>query len=493
MTATLPRPGSIVQVQSAPPPRTVPTDTGTWFVTGFADRGKTVPTLIQSLSDFTTKFGARQTYSPLYDALETFFREGGTKAIVSRVVGPAPVLASVNLLDNAAAISLVAKAKAPGAYGNSRRITVQVPGSGGTGFSTLLTDTADASISEQSPDFLTQADAVAWSVNASHTALTLGVSVNNPVAIAAAAFTGGTDDRANALDAQWVAAMTKFTRDYGPGQITQVGRTTAQAYTDTLAHARDYNRVAILDGPDSASPTTLKNAVAALRPLGTGRYGGLFAPWVIIPGLTINTTRTVPPSALVCGKIAASDGAGKSPGAPAAGAQGGVAKAIVGLSQVAYDNGSGVDITRDDMYTAGVNQIVYRYGVFEVFGWRSIVDPIGQDLDWTNLGCARTAMFIVAQALAIAENYILDPIDGRSRLFKAFQGDLIGMLQKLYLTDALFGATPEEAFSVDVGAQVNTPTTIASRELHAAIGVRMSEDAELVIIQVAKVPITQSL
>jgi hypothetical protein len=423
-----------------------------------------------------------------------FFREGGSKAYVSRVVGPNPVIATVNLLDGTAAVSLVAKAKSPGAYGNNRRITVQVPGSGGTGFSILITDTTDATIQEQSPDFLTQQAAIDWSNGlAQHVTLTLGAGTANPVALAATAFATGTDDRANATDANWVTALTRFTRDLGPGQVTQVGRTTAQAYADTLAHAQAYNRLAILDGADSSSPTTLKNSVTALRAGGLGRYGAMFAPWVQMNGVTVGTVRTVPPSALVCGKIAASDGAGKSPNSPAAGAGGGVAKAVTGLSQIAYDSGAGIDVTRDDMYTGGVNQIVYRYGVFEVFGWRTLVDPIGADLDWLNLGNARTAMFIQAKGLAIAENYILTQIDGRGRVFKAFQGDLIAMLSQLYLQDALFGGSPQEAFSVDVGPQVNTPTTIANRELHAAIGVRMSEDAEMVIIEVAKVPITQSL
>jgi hypothetical protein len=46
---------------------------------------------------------------------------------------------------------------------------------------------------------------------------------------------------------------------------------------------------------------------------------------------------------------------------------------------------------------------------------------------------------------------------------------------------------------VDVSSNVNTPQTIANREMHAAISLRMSEDAELVVIEFAKVPVTQSL
>jgi hypothetical protein len=129
------------------------------------------------------------------------------------------------------------------------------------------------------------------------------------------------------------------------------------------------------------------------------------------------------------------------------------------------------------------------------YGWRSLVDPNGADQTWVNLGNVRTAMWASAQAVKISENYVLKNIDGKGRMFKRFEGDLIGMLRQLYSPpwDALFGDTEEEAFAVDTGPQVNTPTTISNRELHASITLRMSEDAELVVIDFAKVPVNQSI
>jgi phage tail sheath protein FI len=511
MTATMPRPGTIINVRTTPPPRSVPTDVGTWFVAGFADRGPWAPQLIQSLSDFVRLYGGRQTYSPLYDALELFFREGGSRAYVTRVFGPAVVLSSLtgwafkNLPDAGAATSLVARAKGPGVYGNSITVQVQNPGAGGTAgsFSLLVTDPAfpqpngtTASFSEQSPDFTTQAAAIAWSQQSALIDLVLGASTNLPQNAAAGALATGADDRLNATDATWLAALNRFTRDLGPGQVTQVGRVTNQAYLDTLSHAANNNRVAILDGADTSTVATLNAAVATLRGNANARYGAMFAPWVVTNGLLPGTTRIVPPSAFAAGKIAFNDSAGQSPNNPAAGMRDGQSLgAVIGLSQPAFDNGSGVDVTRDAMYTAGVNQIVYRYGAFENFGWRSLVDSSGADQTWTNFGNVRTAMWAIAQSLKIAENYILDNIDGRGRVFAAFKGDLIGMLMQLYNPpwDALFGAKPEDAFAVDTGPQVNTPTTIAARELHASIALRMSEDAELVVIEFAKVPVTQSL
>jgi hypothetical protein len=507
VSATLPRPGSVVIARTTPPPRVIPTDTGVWFVAGLTDRGRSDrPQLIQSLSDFIAYYGARQTYSVLYDALELFFRDGGSRAYVGRVVGPAATTASKNLNDAGAAVSLVARAKGPGAFANGITIQIQNPGAGGTAgsFSLLITDPAypqangtTASYSEQSPDFTTQAAAVAWAGTQSQLLdLSLGASANLPAAAAAAPMAGGADDRVNVTDAQWVNALNLFTRDLGPGQVTQIGRVTNQAYLDTLAHAALNNRTAILDLPDSPVAATLTALTIGLRTSPNAKYGAAFGPWVQIPGLVPGSPRIVPPSALVCARINAKDGSGSTPNAPAAGSDG-IARSVVALSQPAYTSGTlTIDQTRDDMYAKGVNQIVSRYGVFEVFGWRTLVDPAGADQDWINLGNTRLAMYIVAQALRIAEGYVLDELDGRGRTFKAFEGDIRGVLLDLYGRGSLYdggSGRPEDAFSVDTGPTVNTPATIANRELHAAISVRMAQDAELVVIEVAKVPITTSL
>ena len=46
------------------------------------------------LEQFRSTFGGRVSYGYLYDALDVFFREGGSEAWVSRVVGPNPVTAT---------------------------------------------------------------------------------------------------------------------------------------------------------------------------------------------------------------------------------------------------------------------------------------------------------------------------------------------------------------------------------------------------------------
>lgn len=492
MSSAQPRPGSLVVNRASPPPRNIPTATDMMFTAGTSDKGPLRPISIVSLQDFINNFGARQTYSVLYDSMEAFFREGGVRATVSRVVGPSAVIASVALDGSSAGgpTSLTVSAKGPGAYANSLRATV-VGGGTTTPYTITISDTVLGTL-EVSPTLADQNAAVAWSANSSWVDITLGAEASNPVAVSNAALISGADDRASITDAQWLASLNRFTRDLGPGQVTVPGRTTLVGQQQIRDHAANNNRYALVDLPDSPTTATLTAAAIALRGA-NDRWASAFAPWCVIPGVVPGTTRIVPPSTIVAAKIAANEAKGGSPNKPSAGYPDGALNYVMALSQPVYDAGSGVDVTRDLMYSAGVNQIASRYGVLEVFGWRTLTDELGVNQDWLNAGNARLNMAITAQALAIAENYILDEIDGDGRLFKSFQGDLTGMLMGFYQKGSLYGSSPEAAFQVNVDSTVNTPTTIANRELHAVISARMSPDAELVFIEVVKVPTTQVL
>jgi hypothetical protein len=76
-------------------------------------------------------------------------------------------------------------------------------------------------------------------------------------------------------------------------------------------------------------------------------------------------------------------------------------------------------------------------------------------------------------------------------IFADFAAALTGMLQGYYLNGDLYGRFPGDAYSVNTGPQVNTPTTIANHELHAVLSVRMSEFAEMVAIEIYKKAITE--
>jgi hypothetical protein len=472
-------PGTQIRLKDSPIPASVPTDTTTAFVTGISEKGPLSPIKVRSVSEFEHHFGVRVSYGILWDWVDTFFREGGSSVYVSRVVGPTPTYGFKNLVDGVAAISLIVTAIGPGAYSSTQVFAGVVAGTAGGTYQIQITD--GVNILEQSGDLTTQADAVGWSINSDYVRITIGASVLIPVVVAPAALSAGSDDRANITETQWTNALNLFTIGLGPGQVAAGGRTTDIAHTALLSHAQANRRVALLDLTDTVTVATLKTAVVNAR-VGNQRYGAAFAPWVQVPGIVPGTVRTVPPSCLVAGLIARNE-LENGPDAPSAG-NNGISRTATGLSQVPF-----TDAGREDLNLNGICVIMKRPNTnIEVYGWRSLVNAI-TDPNWIDFGNSRLYMAIASDADQIAETFVFRVIDGKGHLIGEFNGALTGMLLTYYQQGGLYGLTPEDAFNVDTGIQVNTLATIANNELHAVLNIKMSPFAEYVVIEIVKTPI----
>ena len=227
--------------------------------------------------------------------METYFREGGNSAYVARAVGPAATVGTLDIPDASAGISLVATGNGPGAWSSNYKVTVVAGVTPGT-FIIRVMDTTGTTILEDTGELPDQNSAVAWSLYSNYIRLSLGASVNNPAPMAATALSAGNDDRASITDPQWQAALDSFGNGLGPGQVSSPGRTTPTAYAQLIAHADAKQRVAILDAANTPTAATLISSFASI----SDRYSAVFAPWLIIPGVVVNTTRTVPPSPLYC-------------------------------------------------------------------------------------------------------------------------------------------------------------------------------------------------
>lgn len=476
----MPRPGISVTLLDTPGAISVPQDTGTWFVAGQSDRGPVTPALVTSLNDFVIKFGDRVSYSVLYDAIDVFFREGGNRAYIGRVVGPGATSGTLNLLDNVAAVSLVVTAIGPGAWSSSYKVSVTAGGGGGTYQINVLD--ANNNVLENSGDLPDQNAAVLWSQYSQYIRITLGASALNPQVAAASALSAGNDDRNNITDTQWQTALDKFTTDLGPGQVSAPGRTSTTAYSQLTGHASTHSRVALLDGADTATVATLTAAAAATR----SRYAAMFAPWVIVPGVTGGTTRSVPPSALIAGLIAKNDPA-LGTNRPSAG-KAGISSYATDVSKPAW-----TDSDRATLNTAGVNVIRNMFGGVRVYGWRSLTNPT-TDLNWIDFANARLYMQLVAELGQVGENYLWEEIDGQNgETINGFHDALSGVLLDHFNAGELFGDSADTAYAVDTGPGVNTLATIANLELHAVCYVKMAPFAEYVAIQIVKRQVTEAV
>ena len=473
-------PGTQLVSRSAPPSRGGAAQTGTWHIAALAERGRTdAPVLLYSLNDYDKWFGGRVSYGQR-DAVETYFRNGGVAVNMIRIVGPAATVATVNLPGAASAPSLAIDAAGAGA--STLTVSVEVSGS----LFTLKVFEAGILLMV-SPPYASPAEAVNWSNDNPYVRVRAVGSVI-PVASAAVSIAGGTDDRASVTDVHRIAALNRIPSGAGPGQVSIPGATTSAAHIGVALHAKANNRFALLDAPNSSVTADLVAASTAARAGLTDleqTYCFLVEGWAYIPGVAVGTTRTVPPSSIVAALMAARDALTGNPNDPAAGANG-LPSYMLGLARSNWS-----DTDRGELNDVGVNVFREIARSQRLYGYRTLVDINSTEGGWLSASNARLRMAILSAADAISESFVF------SQLTKAkiaeYNGVLSGMLLGYYNLGALFGDTPEEAFVVDTGTTVNTPTTLAERRLSAVIGVRMTEFAEIVYMEFVKIPVNEEL
>lgn len=284
------------------------------------------------------------------------------------------------------------------------------------------------------------------------------------------------------------ALLSNITPDMGPGAVSAPGNVDAatQVAIASFCDTAKNGSIGILHAADGPTATALVTAAGAVTGQVGDKWCSMFAPWDVVPGITPGTTRTIPPDGRIAGNLARNDAQGYSPDDPAAGVLG-IAQWASGISQPAWN-----DTDRTTLNAAGVNVTKMVYGSPRTYGFRSLASQTTNP-DWSQFGSSRTIAAIKAVLNIVAENFVFSKLDGQGKVLSRWKAALAGAIQPFYDDGALFGATAAQAFSVGVGPDVNSVATFAAGQLLAKIGLRTSSMAEQVIIQVAKVPITQSL
>jgi hypothetical protein len=376
----------------------------------------------------------------------------------------------------AVATKFTATAKSVGAWANN--LTVGVAAG-------VITVYENGVAVETSPVQADVTAAQAWSAFSRYIDIT-PVGTGALTDTAPVALSGGADDRVNVTDTQRQAALDRFGRELGPGQVSMPGDARTQAYTMLATHARDRNRFAELDAPDTASVSAITPSASAVRVLGRelARHCRMSAPWLTCPGTTAGTVRTIPPSAVMSGMSARVDAAG-NPNAAVAGNPRGVSRFAL-APKYAFS-----DTDRSTLADAGVVVILARDNAVQAYDDVTLVDP-NTDPEWLGAGANRLVMAIIAESLQIASAHMFNQVSGPVDLV-AFGGDLSGALARRWQNRALYGATPDEAFRVETGAAVNTPATIQARQLKAALALKISPNARQVTVQITNTPLQRAL
>jgi hypothetical protein len=444
------------------------------FMVGFTEKGPTTPRRTFSLKQWEGLYGGPVENSILHKEAMLFFKEVGPGAalVTIRRTGPNPVHASSTAKNAVPADVIKIEANDVGAFGNT--LTRQFVAGAVSGVQLIIVRSGVTLF--HSGDLTTQAAIVAFCAATGVVTASALAGAGLPVVDGApVALAGGTDDAVHSTDADRKAALEKLDVRLGPGQVYAPGDTTEAAHDQLREHHIAFDRIALLDQPDSPSAATLVGNVLPQRVKEGANGVAAFAPWVVTPDGT-----QLAPSGFVAAKIAKMDLATGNPNLPAAGVNG-AADWITGLTQ---------DFTvadRSALDAGAVNAIYDTDGVgnIQVYDYDTVVDPT-VDPDTTALSNARLDMLIRWKARAIGRVLIMQEIDALGHLASNYAGRLDGMLKPFKGDGTIYD------FVVDT-ASVNSRETAAEKRLNAKIRVQRTQYSKWVTLEVTNHAITEAI
>jgi len=432
--------------------------------------------LIRSIADYESVYGSRAPYSVnAYDTARMFFEEGGSELIVSRVVGPAAAKDQLILMDGSTVETIRVEAVNPGANIVPLRAAVAVD----AGTVTLTISQGGVSLARfigTSVADLVAASATSSLVNLIDLGSATAAPGNLPAQIAATDLTGGTDDRAN-ITADHVIAAMKLAGELGEG-----GAVATPGYPVTVIghllsdYAKSTNRIALL----SPEISVTAEDVMVLAKDYVSDSAGLFYGHAVIPDGS--GTRTLSPE----GYIAAVR-------ARAHNQFGYWRKPFGDIAQTQWIVGTNVPVNTDlnnRLNDAQVNGIVTTGTKVRLYGWSSLAS----NPEMSALSDRDVLNNLGRELKAILEPYVGAPIDGLGHLQGRVESEVEGLLAPISDAGGFFALTRDEE-EVDPGYRVivdqsNNPLSqLAQNVLNVTVMVRLSPTADLIKVEIIKVPL----
>jgi hypothetical protein len=295
---------------------------------------------------------------------------------------------------------------------------------------------------------------------------------------------GGDDGSAVGTDVLG-AALDTLRYDLGPMQIAIPGDSDPDCHALLDAHCAKNRRVAVADLPDSADPAALTAAVNAIAALGgKGRQILSLGQVLDYPGEVAPAVWEVPYSGVQMGIIARVDGL-NDPSQVAAG--------VLGYSRLAI--GPKRDFTDDEreaLNYSGVTLAKVVNNQVRTYGYRTSAGQ--EESNWIFFQESRVVMAVSHECDAAMENFVLQTIDARGKLFGRINVALTGICQRFWSMNALFGETPGEGFIVDTSYPgINTVDTVAAGEIHAQVLLRTSRIGEWIRLDIVKIPMDRAI
>lgn len=497
------KPGVIAIVNAGEVARSVQRQpTSTFFVAGYSPWGPvSTPRTITSWVDYVRQFGGFDVNSFLDDSLYAFFNlYPGANAVVCRVVGDAAAVATLSLKDRSLAPginTLKVDAKYP-----SGRVDIKVTIADGTVANTFKLTVASLLLkhteiydnrSMSHATTLAEINQKSQLVKVTDLGSVTASPNDNPRALVATLLAGGDDDFAGLAAGDYVgtddgdvrSGLQAFNDEaFGTGQVAIPGITSDTVHAALIAHSESYHRLALLDAPSGSD----KDEVVDIRTNYGTWYGAIYWPWVeVLDFAGSGLKKFLPPSGFVAGECAKAD---RTIGTHRAPANLGSIPTAVGVELTAGGASQTDDGTREFLGSHDVNVIT----PLPEAGIR-VYDELVMTADTLVAFVHQIRMLnLIYYSLKVAYlSYVFSVVDGRGRLFRDLRDTSKEFLRSLYVSDALFGATEEEAFIVICDETNNPPASLENGQVHVQVGVHLAGTARMIFINIDNLPLFQSL
>ena len=461
---------------------------GQFFIVGLTERGLTNKAVeVRGMADVDSLLGARVSYGSAYDQLKCFFDEGGERAYVARVVGPAASVGTLTLTDRngSPAATLRVDAASAGSWSSGLKVEVR---NGSLSNTFRIIATIGTTVVEDINNIANPAEAVQKFSESSFIRVTdLGsataVPDNIPAVITATSLSSGADDRASVTSTHYTNALALFTKDLGDGAVSIPGQNVTAIWTGITNHCITNNRIGLLAAVSTATINDLLTRAAEID----SEYSGLFAPWVKVPD-GAGGVRTISPE----GYVAACRSRAHNQNGPwqVPAGQIAVSRSVTDVA-VRYTNDEA-----NQLNDGRVSVTRYIANTIRLYGWRSLSRDAN---NWLYLKDRDMLNYLVVRAEALLEPYVFQPIDQKGQLLSAINGQLVGMMIPIAKANGVYprldstGKVVDEGYQVDTGSSVNTQTSLANNEIRARLQVRVAPTGELISLNIVKVNLSSGM
>lgn len=473
---------------------------------GRALRGpRDVPTTINSFGDFQRTFGGLWVHSALGYAVQDFFTNGGSQAIIVRLFKPAadPGIAKLSV---GGLSSLVATS--PGTWGNNLQVTTDLnvlPGQSGT-FNLTVAEVVNGqtvqkevfsnlSVGQSSARRIDKiltagSQLVNWdssqalpnSVAAGTSTITTQGSDGNPLTPDSFALSTGQANKqglfalenADLFNLLCVPPYNDLVVDGGPTDID----------TTLLGHLALYcvqRRAMLIVDPSttwqkaSAAVTNIPTIIEAITSNNSANAAIFFPLLMEADPMQNNQIGTFVPCGAVAGVFAATD------------AQRGVWKAPAGtLASIAGIVGQSVPLTNNEngnLNPLGVNCLrTFPTTGTVVWGSRTLQGDDRLGSQWKYIPVRRTALFLEESLYRGLQWVVFEPND--EPLWAQIRLNVTSFMQDLFRKGAFQGKTPKDAYLVKCDSETTTQTDIDNGIVNILVGFAPLKPAEFVILQI---------